>query len=55
MELIRLKGESKMLDFLIGLIIGANFSLFLYACILVGTKSENKEVVKTCQKKDTTG
>lgn len=44
-----------MIGYIISFILGANVSLFLYACILVGTKSDNKEVVKTCQKKDTTG
>lgn len=29
-----------MLKFLIGLILGANLSLFLYACILAGKKSD---------------
>ena len=29
-----------MLQFIIGLFLGANLSLFLYACILAGKKSE---------------
>jgi len=29
-----------MLLFILGLFIGANFSFFLYACILVGKKSD---------------
>ena len=29
-----------MLNFLLGLFIGANVSLFLYACILVGKKAD---------------
>lgn len=29
-----------MLLFILGLFLGANLSLFLYACILVGKKSE---------------
>jgi len=29
-----------MLHFILGLIIGANISFFLYACILAGKKSE---------------
>lgn len=29
-----------MLNFLLGLFIGANVSLFLYACILAGKKSD---------------
>lgn len=29
-----------MIQFIIGLIIGANISLFLYACILIGKKSD---------------
>jgi len=29
-----------MLHFIIGLFLGANLSLFLYACILAGKKSE---------------
>jgi hypothetical protein len=43
-----------MLLFLIGLFLGANISLFLYACILAGARSE-KEDYEICQKKDTTG
>lgn len=43
-----------MLEFLLGLFLGANVSLFLYACILSGAKSD-KEDYKLCQKKDTTG
>ena len=31
-----------MLEFIIGLIIGANISLFLYACILAGKKSDEE-------------
>ncbi len=31
-----------MIQFFIGLFIGANVSLFLYACILVGKKSDEK-------------
>jgi len=30
----------KMIQFFIGLFLGANLSLFLYACILAGKKSE---------------
>lgn len=29
-----------MLQFIIGLFLGANVSLFLYACIIVGRKSD---------------
>ena len=29
-----------MLKFLLGLFLGANMSLFLYACILVGAKAD---------------
>lgn len=54
MVVIKLEGEEKMLYFLIGLFLGANVSLFLYACILAGSKSE-KEAYELCQKKDTTG
>ncbi|MDO4283359.1 MAG: hypothetical protein Q4D02_06930 [Clostridia bacterium] len=43
-----------MLNFLIGLFLGANVSLFLYACVLAGAKLE-KEDYEPCQKKDTTG
>lgn len=43
-----------MLHFLFGLFIGANISLFLYACILAGARSD-KEDLNLCQKKDTTG
>lgn len=43
-----------MLQFILGLFLGANVSLFLYACILAGAKSD-KEDNNLCQKKDTTG
>lgn len=43
-----------MIQFLIGLFLGANISLFLYACILAGAKSD-KEGYDLCQKKDITG
>ena len=43
-----------MLKFLLGLFLGANLSLFFYACILAGAKSD-KEDYERCQKKDTTG
>lgn len=43
-----------MLIFLLGLFLGANLSLFFYACILAGAKSD-KEDYELCQKKDTTG
>ena len=33
-----------MIQFIIGLIVGANVSLFLYGCILAGAKSD-KEVI----------
>ena len=33
-----------MIQFIIGLIVGANVSLFLYACIIAGAKSD-KEVI----------
>ena len=37
-----------MIQFLVGLFLGANISLFLYACILAGKKADdhiyNKEV-----------
>lgn len=33
-----------MIQFIIGLIVGANVSLFLYACIIAGAKSY-KEVI----------
>lgn len=42
-----LKVKIKMLKFIIGLFIGANISLFLYACILSGKKADesiNEEV-----------
>lgn len=42
-----------MMKFLIGFIIGANVSLFLYACILAGAKCDKEEF--KCQKKDITG
>lgn len=42
-----------MIKFLFGLFIGANLSLFLYACILAGARVDKEEF--TCQKKDTTG
>ena len=29
-----------MIQFIIGLFVGANLSLFLYACILVGAKAD---------------
>lgn len=32
-----------MLEFLFGLILGANISLFLYACIVAGKRSETEE------------
>ncbi len=31
-----------MIQFLLGLFLGANISLFLYACILVGSKSDEE-------------
>lgn len=31
-----------MFNFILGLLIGANFSLFLYACILTGKDSEER-------------
>lgn len=31
-----------MLQFIIGLFLGANVSLFLYACILAGKKAEER-------------
>lgn len=31
-----------MLQFIIGLIVGANISLFLYACIIAGAKSDKE-------------
>ncbi len=31
-----------MIHFLIGLIVGANISLFLYACILSGARADKK-------------
>lgn len=31
-----------MIQFIIGLIIGANLSLFLYACILAGKDSDER-------------
>ena len=34
-----------MIKFIIGLIVGANVSLFLYACILAGSKAD-KEVIE---------
>ena len=34
----------KMLKFILGLIIGANISLFLYACILAGKKSDEEVI-----------
>ncbi len=34
-----------MIQFIIGLIVGANISLFLYACILVG-KNKDEEVIQ---------
>lgn len=40
MVVIKLEGEEKMLYFLIGLFLGANVSLFLYACILAGSKAD---------------
>ena len=30
-----------MILFILGLVVGANLALFLYACILVGKKSDN--------------
>lgn len=42
-----------MLKFIFGFSLGAITSLFLYACILAGAKSD-KEVQK-CQKKDIIG
>ena len=33
-----------MLKFILGLIIGANISLFLYACILAGKKSDEEVI-----------
>ena len=32
-----------MLKFIIGLFLGANLSLFLYACILAGSKSDKED------------
>lgn len=49
-----LRGDEKMLYFLIGLFLGANISLFLYACILA-VKQAEKEDYEQCQKKDITG
>ena len=43
-----------MLQFILGLFLGANVSLFLYACILAGAKSDKGDN-NLCQKKDTTG
>lgn len=31
-----------MIQFIIGLIVGANISLFLYACILSGVRADEK-------------
>ena len=31
-----------MIQFIIGLIVGANISLFLYACILSGARADEK-------------
>lgn len=33
-----------MIQFIIGLIVGANISLFLYACILAGKKSDEEVI-----------
>jgi hypothetical protein len=33
-------GDDEMVQFFIGLFLGANLSLFLYACILAGKQSE---------------
>ena len=32
--------DEKMIQFIIGLIVGANISLFLYACIIAGKKAD---------------
>lgn len=32
-----------MFLFFLGIILGANFSLFLYACIIVGKQSEKED------------
>lgn len=34
-----------MIQFIIGLIVGANVSLFLYACIIAGAKSDKHPVI----------
>jgi len=34
--------DEKMIQFIIGLIVGANISLFLYACIIAGKKADEK-------------
>lgn len=39
-------GKIKMLKFIIGLVIGANVSLFLYACILAGKKEDKNFIEK---------
>ena len=49
-----LEVKIKMLQFILGLFLGANVSLFLYACILAGAKSDKGDN-NLCQKKDTTG
>ena len=42
-----------MLSNIISFFLGANISLFLYACILAGAKSDKEDY--KCQKKDITG
>lgn len=32
--------DEKMIQFIIGLFVGANVSLFLYACIIAGKKAD---------------
>ena len=42
-----------MINFFIGLFLGANFSLFLYACILAGRNADKGD--EKCKKKDIIG
>lgn len=35
-----------MINFIIGLILGANISLFLYACIIAGKKADEHIIAK---------
>lgn len=44
MVVFKLKGELNMGLFILGLFVGANISLFLYACILVG-KNADKNII----------